>query len=76
MTIADLLQCAKASRVRITLSDGKSFTGRFRTDILSESAISAFFYGEERDLSLAIEDIVSVEALEAPAAPPDLRQGR
>ncbi len=51
-------------RVRIRLVDGSVHTGRFRTDILSERAMSAYFYGEVRDISLPIDLIVSVESLE------------
>lgn len=63
MSTNEFLHRARAEKVRIRLDDGQEFTGHFRTDILSPNALSAFFYGDVRDLSLFIEDIVSVEAL-------------
>jgi len=63
MKIDEFLHRARAGRVRIALADGQSFTGSFRTDILSTSALSAYFFGDVRDLSLSIDDIVSVDAL-------------
>jgi hypothetical protein len=65
MKINEFLHRARAGRVRITLRDGQVHTGRFRTDILSRNALSAFFFGDVRPLSLAIHDIVSCEALPA-----------
>ena len=50
-------------RVRINLCDGTTHTGHFRTDILSTSAISAYFYGDAHDISLPIADIVSMESI-------------
>lgn len=50
-------------RVRIALVDGSVHTGRFRTDILSASALSAYFYGDARDMSLPLDLIVSIEPL-------------
>lgn len=50
-------------RVRITLVDGSVHTGRFRTDILGPSALSAFFHGDVRDMSLPIGLITSLEML-------------
>jgi hypothetical protein len=50
--------------VRINLTDGATYTGRFRTDILTPNAISAYFYGNERDISLPIGLVASIEHLE------------
>jgi hypothetical protein len=63
--INEFLHRARAGRVRIVLDDGQVHIGHFRTDILSASALSAFFFGDERPLSLSIADIVSVDALAA-----------
>ncbi len=49
--------------VRIQLADGSVHTGYFRTDILTPTAISAFFHGDVRDMSLAIDAVVRIEAL-------------
>ncbi len=50
-------------RIRMSLTDGGVFTGSFRTDILSSSAVSVYFYGDESDISLPISLIASVESL-------------
>jgi hypothetical protein len=63
MAILDFLPQANGY-VRMRLLDGSVHTGHFRTDILSESALSVYFYGDVRDLSLPIADIEAVEALE------------
>ena len=63
MKINEFLHRARAGRVRITLADGQVQTGSFRTDILSPHALSAFFHGDERPMSLCIDDVVSCEAL-------------
>jgi hypothetical protein len=63
MPINEFLHRARAGRVRITLNDGQVHTGRFRTDILSASALSAFFYGDARPISLSIDAVVACEAL-------------
>lgn len=47
----------------MSLTDGGVFTGSFRTDILSSSAVSVYFYGDESDISLPISLIASVESL-------------
>ncbi len=65
MHINEFLHRARQGRVRITLADGQVHTGEFRTDILSASAMSAFFFGDERPLSLGIEEVVSIDALHA-----------
>ncbi len=65
MKINEFLHRARSGRVRIVLSDGQVHTGQFRTDILRPTAISAFFHGDLRPLSLVIDDIVSVDALAA-----------
>jgi hypothetical protein len=65
MKINEFLHRARSGRVRITLRDGQSHTGQFRTDILSASALSAYFFGDIRPLSLPIEDIIACEALPA-----------
>jgi hypothetical protein len=67
MKINEFLHRARASRVRITLADGQVHTGSFRTDILSATALSAYFFGDIRPLSLAIEEIIACEALQAEA---------
>jgi hypothetical protein len=61
--INEFLHRARAGRVRITLTNGQAHFGSFRTDILSASALSAFFFGDERPISLAIDDVVTCEAL-------------
>ncbi len=63
MSISKFLDLAQLGRVRIALSDGQVHTGHFRTDILSENAISAFFFGDARPLSLSISEVVTIEAL-------------
>ncbi|MBD5654469.1 MAG: hypothetical protein IAI50_04730 [Candidatus Eremiobacteraeota bacterium] len=52
-----------AGRVRVNLSDGSVHTGRFRTDILSPSALAVYFFGDARDISLPICKIDSIESL-------------
>ncbi len=51
-------------RVRIELTDGSVHTGRFRTDILSKTALSAFFIGDVRDISLPIDMIARLDHLD------------
>jgi hypothetical protein len=63
MKINEFLHRARCGRVRIALADGQMHTGQFRTDILSATAVSAFFFGDIRPLSLSIDDVVSVEAI-------------
>jgi len=63
MPIHDFLPRAHG-HVRIHLRDGSIHTGRFRTDILSETALSAFFHGDTRDISLPLDAIVAVESLD------------
>lgn len=63
MSIHELLVKARG-RVSIVLSDGSAHTGRFREDILSESALSVYFYGDRNDFSLPIDAIELVESLE------------
>ena len=63
MAIHDFLSRAY-ERVRIRLYDGSVHTGRFRTEILSASALSVYFYGDARDISLPIADIETIESLE------------
>ncbi len=65
MKIHEFLHRARAGRVRITLSDGQVHTGQFRTDLLSTNALSAYFFGDIRPLSLAIDDVVVCDALQA-----------
>jgi hypothetical protein len=67
MKINEFLHRARSGRVRITLADGQIHTGSFRTDILSATALSAYFFGDIRPLSLAIEEIIGCEALPAEA---------
>ncbi len=64
MSVDTFLRQAKGP-VRIHLSDGSSHTGRFRTDILAPSALSAYFYGDEHDMSLPIDAVVGIEAFDA-----------
>jgi len=63
MPINEFLHRARSGRVRITLSDGQIHTGSFRTDLLSASALSAFFFGDERPMSLVIDNVIACEAL-------------
>lgn len=63
MAILDFLPQAHG-RVQIRLEDGSVHRGRFRTDILSERALSVYFYGDIRDISLPIDLIDSVESLD------------
>ncbi len=63
MSTTDFMQVAAADHVRIRLNDGQEFTGHFRTDILTPSALSAYFYGDQRDLSLPIEAVAAVEPI-------------
>jgi hypothetical protein len=65
MKINEFLHRARAGRVQITLTDGQVHTGQFRTDLLSPNALSAYFFGDIRPLSLAIDDVVACEALAA-----------
>jgi hypothetical protein len=64
MPIHDFLPRAHG-HVRIHLCDGSVHTGRFRTDILSETALSAFFHGDARDISLPLDAILTIESLDA-----------
>ncbi|BDE05816.1 hypothetical protein WPS_10920 [Vulcanimicrobium alpinum] len=68
MAIDEFLPRA-AGHVRIRLSDGSVHTGEFRTDILGPTAISAFFRGDARDISLPIEMIDAIEPLGTASAP-------
>lgn len=63
MSIHEFLLKARG-RVSIVLNDGSKHTGRFREDILSESALSAYFFGDNRDISLPIDAIIGVEAID------------
>ena len=67
MKINEFLHRARAGRVRITLADGQVHTGQFRTDLLSSRALSVYFFGDIRPLSLAIDEIVACDALPAEA---------
>ncbi len=60
MAILEFLPRA-SGHVRMRLTDGSVYTGHFRTDILSSSALSVYFYGDVRDLSLPIADIDTIE---------------
>jgi hypothetical protein len=62
MSIGEFLQNCQGE-VRIRLSDGATYTGHFRTDILGPSAMSAYFHGNERDLSLPIHLVTGIEQL-------------
>ncbi len=63
MAILEFLPRA-SGHVRMQLADGSIHTGHFRTDILSPSALSVYFYGDVRDLSLPIADIDAIEGLD------------
>lgn len=63
MSIHEFLIKARG-RVSIVLSDGSTHTGRFREDILSESALSVYFFGDRNDFSLPIDAIEGVETLD------------
>ncbi len=67
MKIHEFLHRARAERVQITLTDGAVHTGSFRTDILGPTALSAYFFGDIRPLSLSIDDVVACEALPSEA---------
>ncbi len=67
MKINEFLHRARAGRVRVTLADGQTHTGMFRTDLLSPHALSAYFFGDIRPLALPIDDIEACEALPAEA---------
>jgi hypothetical protein len=62
MAIVDFLPRAHG-RVRIHLADGSVHTGSFRTDLLSPDILSAYFFGDARDISLPIDWIDTIEAL-------------
>ncbi len=64
MSIAELLPRSQGP-VRIRLADGSLHTGRFRTDILSDRAVSVFFYGDVRNMSLPVAIIAGVESVES-----------
>lgn len=50
--------------VRIRLTDGTSHTGHFRTDILTPTSLSAYFFGDDHDMSLPIHLVEKIETLE------------
>jgi hypothetical protein len=62
MSIGEFLKNCHGD-VCIHLTDGSHHTGRFRTDILSPHAVSAYFFGDVRDLSLPIGLVESIEHL-------------
>lgn len=65
MKIHEFLHRSRAERVLITLANGEMHSGSFRTDILSQSALAAYFFGDIRPLMLWIDEIVACEALAA-----------
>jgi hypothetical protein len=67
MSIADVLSQANG-RVRIRLTDGSVHTGSFRTDILSGTALAAYFFGDAHDLSLPVAAIAAIERVDAASA--------
>ena len=67
MSVQDFMRNAEGP-VRIRLTDGSTHTGHFRTDILTPSALSAYFHGDARDMSLPIEAVLEIEALKQEAA--------
>ncbi len=60
-TIDFLKRCH--GRVCIELPDGRKLTGQFRTDLLSPSAVSAYFYGDLYDMSIPISLIIEVASI-------------
>jgi hypothetical protein len=60
MSIGEFLKNCHGE-VCIHLTDGSSCTGHFRTDILSPQAVSAYFYGNDRDLSLPIAIVERID---------------
>jgi hypothetical protein len=62
MSIGEFLKNCHGE-VRIHLTDGTACVGHFRTDILSPDAVSAYFYGRDRDISLPISLVASIEHL-------------
>ena len=50
--------------MRIYLTDGTTHTGHFRTDILTPSSLSAYFFGDDHDMSLPIHLVDKIEKLE------------
>lgn len=67
MSVQEFIPNARG-HVRIRLVDGTVHTGRFRTDILTSTALSAYFHGDTRDMSLPIEAVVEIESLRNEAA--------
>lgn len=67
MSVQEFLPHAHGS-VQIRLVDGTVHTGRFRTDILTSTALSVYFHGDTRDMSLPIDAVVEIEALRSEAA--------
>jgi hypothetical protein len=63
MSIGEFLHTCHGE-VSIHLSDGSSCTAHFRTDILSPDAVSAYFYGNNRDLSLPIAIVDRIDHLQ------------
>ena len=59
--LIQMLEKTQTGRVQIELNTGQRFTGRFRTDILGPTAISAYFYGDQRDISLPLDSITRIE---------------
>ena len=64
MSINEFIARAEGS-VRIHLTDGTTHTGHFRTDILTPTALSAYFFGDDHDMSLPIYLVDKIETLEA-----------
>ena len=62
MTNSEFLSKARG-RVSILLTDGTTHTGRFREDILSASALSAFFFGDVQNFSLPLDAIERVDSI-------------
>jgi len=66
MAIEEFIKHCRGA-VRITLSDGSAQNGRFRTDIVTPTALSAYFYGDHHDVSLPIHLIDTIQHLEETA---------
>jgi hypothetical protein len=66
MAIEEFLKHCRGA-VRITLADGSAQNGRFRTDIVTPTALSAYFYGDDHDMSLPIHLIDTIQHIEEAA---------
>ncbi|GAC1541460.1 MAG: hypothetical protein NVS3B16_05050 [Vulcanimicrobiaceae bacterium] len=51
-------------RVTIDLIDGTTHTGHFRESLLSPTALAAYFHGDRHDMSLPLDAIERVVAID------------